>query len=317
MRANREKGFIPPLILFMFAVLLIAVILLPKFFPSSLYIKPSPSVTTSISPTPTPTASPTIIPTIKPTPVVTVVPRPTAAVISGPPGAGYSSVSVHTEKGDFSVSVLSIDLNSARMITDTGNDSDCSDNCNVIPLADYIARNGGFAGINGTYFCPPDYAECAGKKNTFDFSVYNTRLGHWINQGMLSWGNRAIVYFDGSGAHYMQNASGFGGGLTAGIVNYPGLLSGGSVQIDDNQSGLSDKQKSVGTKVGIGVRGTKNIMVVIGHSLNMQQFAYVFKALGADGALNLDDGGSTALYYNGRYYAGPGRALPNAIIFVR
>ena len=49
----------------------------------------------------------------------------------------------------------------------------------------------------------------------------------------------------------------------------------------------------------------------------MQEFAYVFKTLGAKGALNLDTGGSTALYYNGRYVVGPGRQLPNAIIFVR
>ncbi len=115
----------------------------------------------------------------------------------------------------------------------------------------------------------------------------------------------------------MQNSSGFGGGLTAGIVNYPGLVSGGVVQIDDNQSGLSDKQKAVGTKVGIGLRDSKNVMIVVASSVNMQQFAYIFKALGAQGALNLDTGGSTALYYNGKYLSGPGRALPNAIIFAR
>lgn len=101
------------------------------------------------------------------------------------------------------------------------------------------------------------------------------------------------------------------------MVNYPGLLSGGNVQIDDNQSGLSDKQKAVGTKVGIGLRDPKNVMVVIGRNVNMQQFAYVFKALGAKDALNLDVGGSTALFYNGKYLAGPGRNIPNAIIFAR
>jgi len=49
----------------------------------------------------------------------------------------------------------------------------------------------------------------------------------------------------------------------------------------------------------------------------MQQFAYVFKALGAKSAINLDEGGSTALYYNGHYLDGPGRNIPNAIIFAR
>lgn len=126
-----------------------------------------------------------------------------------------------------------------------------------------------------------------------------------------------MFYIDGSGAHYLQNANGFGGSARAGIVNHPGLVDGGSVQIDDNQSGLSDKQRMVGTKVGIGTRGPNNVMVVVAYNVNMQQFAHVFKALGAAGALNLDTGGSTALYYNGRYVAGPGRNLPNAIIFAR
>ena len=303
MPAGRQ-GFALPLI----PILIISILLVVFFWPT---------VSPSQTPTPTATGTPKQIATPEPTPAKTGTPKPSVAPVSGPPGAGYNTITVATEKGNFSASVLSIDLNSVRMITDTGNDSDCSDNCTVLSLADYVARNGGFAGVNGTYFCPPEYPECAGKKNTFDFSVYNTRLSKWINQGMLSWGSRAIFYTDGSGAHYQQNASGFGGGLTAGIVNYPGLVSGGQVQIDDNQSGLSDKQKSVGIKVGIGVRGTKNVMIVIGRNVNMQQFAYIFKALGADGALNLDDGGSTALYYNGAYKAGPGRALPNAVIFAR
>ena len=40
------------------------------------------------------------------------------------------------------------------------------------------------------------------------------------------------------------------------------------------------------------------------------------KALGMDNALNLDSGGSTALW-SGGYKAGPGRNIPNAVLFVR
>lgn len=123
-----------------------------------------------------------------------------------------------------------------------------------------------------------------------------------------------MFYTDGGGAHYLQNANSGGGGVSAGIVNHPGLLDNGNIQIDDNQSGLSDKQKAVGPKVGIGKRGNTNVLVVVASSVNMQQFAYVFKALGADSALNLDDGGSVALWWDG-YKAGPGRNLPNAVIF--
>jgi exopolysaccharide biosynthesis protein len=205
-------------------------------------------------------------------------------------------------------------MGSTSVITDTGNDSDCGTGCIVNSLQTYVSRNAGFAGVNGTYFCPATYPECSSKSNSYDFPVYNTRLGHWINGGNLFWNSRAMMYFDGGGAHYVQDAKSFGGGLTAGIVNYPGLVNGGAVQIDDNQSGLDPKQVARGTKVGMGIRGT-TIMIVVAPSVTMQEFAYVFKSLGATGALNLDTGGSTALYYGGRYVYGPGRDIPNAIIF--
>jgi len=304
------KAIFPIIIVF----LLLAVIFLPKILQQPIS---TPTPTISPSPTSSPTPVPTATPIITPKPTSSPSPKPAAPVISGPPGAGYSSVTVHTEKGDFSARILSIDLNSSRMITDTANDSDCANNCPVSNLSDFVSRNGGFAGVNATYLCPDTYPECAAKKNSFDFPVWNTRLGHWINGGNLGWNGRAIFYTDGSGAHYNQNASGFGGGLNAGVVNSPGLLDNGNVQIDDSQSGLSDKQRSIGTKVGIGLRDSKNVMVVIASGVNMQQFAYVFKALGAKGALNLDTGGSTALYYNGKYLVGPGRSIPNAIIFAR
>jgi len=319
---KKNQGFVFAVIPVLIFILIAVVIFLPKIVqrfseqiaPQS---TPTPTPTLSPSPSPSPTLVPTVTPSVSPKPTTSSSPKPAAPVISGPPGAGYSSVTVHTEKGDFSARILSIDLNSSRMITDTANDSDCANNCPVLNLSDFVSRNGGFAGVNATYLCPDTYPDCASKKNSFDFPVWNTRLGHWINGGNLGWSGRAIFYTDGSGAHYNQNASGFSGGLTAGVVNSPGLVDNGNVQIDDGQSGLSDKQRSVGTKVGIGLRDSKNVMVVVASSVNMQQFAYVFKALGAKGALNLDTGGSTALYYNGSYLIGPGRNIPNAIIFAR
>lgn len=272
------------------------------------------------SPSPISSPTPTLAPTPVPTPRASPSPAPTQTQkpVSGPPGAGLGTITVATEIGNFRATVLSLDLASGvRMITDTSNDSDCQTDCSTIPLAEFVAKNGGFAGVNGTYFCPATYEECGSKKDSFDFPVYNSKLQKWINIDKLFWNNRSMLYFDGSGAHYIQNANSFGGGLAAGIVNYPGLVDGGNVQIDEGQSGLSDKQRSIGTKVGIGTRGPNNVMVVIAYGVNMQQFAYVFKALGATGALNLDTGGSTALYYNGRYAAGPGRNLPNAIIFAK
>jgi len=319
MGSMRQRGMIHLLPVFIvLAVLSAGAIFTVKNNISPTLSPPEPSST----PVPSPSATPTVIPTatpvpVTPTPPPTGGPKPEPPAQSGPPGAGLTSVNVATEKGNFKASILMIDLNGAKMVTDTGNDGDCGNDCTTLPLKDYVARNNGFAGVNGSYFCPDAYPECSGKKNSFDFPVYNSRLLHWNNQGNLFWDNRAIVYFDGTGAHYLQNAKDFNGSLSAGIVNYPGLLNDGNVQIDDNQSGLSDKQKAKGTKVGLGVSSNRNIMVVIAQNINMQEFAHVFKSLGAKGALNLDTGGSTALYYNGSYIFGPGRNLPNAIIFSR
>jgi hypothetical protein len=310
---SRGSIVIPVLII----VVLLAIIGYSIFSSGGIKINlPTPPPVTTETPTlsPSPSSSPTSIPTPSPSPVPTV--KPTAKPVSGPPGSGLSTITVATDKGNFRATVLSLDLGSTRVITDTANDNDCGNACPLSNLQDFITKNGGFAGVNGTYFCPgePAYPECASKTNSFDFPVYNTRLGHWINGGNLFWNSRSIIYFDGSGGHYLQNANSFNGSLTAGIVMAPGLLDNGNVQIDDNQSGLSAKEQAANLKVGIGIRGN-TVMVVAAQNVTMQQFAYVFKSLGATGALNLDHGGSTALYYGGRYIYGPGRAIPNAIIF--
>lgn len=275
---------------------------------------------TTVVPTPTPTdvitPTPTIVPTNTPKPTIT--PSPTSKPLTGPPGAGLTSSIVATEVGNFKATIMSFDTTTVKMVTDSAQDNDCANECTVIPLKDFITRNNGFAGVNGTYFCPDTYPDCASKKNSFDFPIYNSRLNKWMQGDKLGWSNRrAILYQDGGGIHYQHNSAGFGGGLNAGIINYPGLVDGGNVQIDEGQSGLSDKQRAKGTKMGIGTRGPGNVMVVMASNVDMREFAYVFKTLGATGALNLDTGGSTALMFNGKYIAGPGRNLPNAVIFVR
>lgn len=49
---------------------------------------------------------------------------------------------------------------------------------------------------------------------------------------------------------------------------------------------------------------------------NIAESAYVMKSLGMENSLNLYKGGSTALWSEG-YKVGPGRGLPNAILFVK
>lgn len=199
----------------------------------------------------------------------------------------------------------------AQMITDTANDSDCSADCPKKPLADYINHFGGYAGIHGTYTCPSDYADCASKKDSFDFSVYNSRLNKWINEGNLGWGGRSMIYQENSGKYVYRQNAGRVDGIRAAIVNYPGILNDGNITVEP--SGLSAKQSSKGSKGGIGFNDS-NIFLVVAYNVDMNDFAHIFKSLGAKYALNLDGGGSIALY-NGGYKAGPGRQLPNAVVF--
>lgn len=314
-----EKGVVPVAILVILLPLVIAGVFLinpqnlqkvvQKFSPK---ISPSPTATPSPSISPSPTSSPTVKPTNSPSPKSSASPQSTPAPFTNiPSGTGYSQVSVETERGTFGISLVTIDMAGSKMITDTANEGDCNDNCATLSLADFVFRNSGFAGIHGTYFCPEGYAECVSKKDSFDFPVYNSRLGRWINGGNLFWNDRSIIYYDGSGMHFLRDAKSFSGGLTAGIVNSPGLVDNWNVIAGEFP--LSDKQKAKGAKGGIGIRGNM-VYLVTASSVDMLDLAYIFKKLGCSYALNLDGGGSTALWFGG-YKAGPGRNIPNAVIF--
>src|SRR5690606_39262810 len=85
-----------------------------------------------------------------------------------PPGSGYSRQSVSALGSNYVVDIVAADLGATRVIVDTASEGDCANDCPVLALGDYVARNGGFAGINGSYFCPSAYPSCAGKTNSFD-----------------------------------------------------------------------------------------------------------------------------------------------------
>lgn len=282
-------------------------------------VSPTPTPSPIPEPTPPPAGGPTSSPTPSPKPVVSPKPKPSSVATPKPatapvttnnsPGNGYSRITVATDRGNFTISVVT--LNGATMVTDTASDDNCGNDCPTLSLADYVSRNGGFAGINGTYFCPASYPECDGKKDTFDWPVFNSRLGKWINEDKLFWDGRSMVYQSGGSMHFLRNANSGAGGPSAGIVNWPGLVDNGQVIAD--QYVPTDKQSTKGTKGGIGFSGSK-VFLVIASGVDMIDFAHIFKSIGADYALNLDGGGSAALYYNG-YRVGPGRSLPNAIIF--
>ena len=240
------------------------------------------------------------------------LPKPTVSQVSG--GGNY--MTVDTERGKFGVYLIKVALSSVKVITASANGEDCKDNCPTKSLAEHVSDNGGFAGINGSYFCPPDYSSCSGKINSSDYAFYKSSSGKWLNKGALSWGDTGLATFNGSSAKFYKKSSDYGGGsVTAGISNYPTLLKNGDVVIDSGK--LTSYQKDVkGARGAIGV-GDSNLYLAIVTNATVMDAAYAMKALGAKDALNLDGGGSSALYLNGSYIVGPGRSLPNAVVLVK
>ncbi len=244
-----------------------------------------------------------------PTPTPTPVPRQVL------PAVGYSYQLVSTPKGVFSTYLIKLPLSKYAVKTVTANSSDCTNNCPAKPLHEYIAENHAYAGMNGTYFCPPDYSSCVNKTYSFDFAVYNSNLHKWINESSLSWNGLGLAAFNGATPLFLNESKSYAGQpVTAGIVNFPSLLSAGQITV--NPAALNSYQADVrGTRGAIGTDGS-NIYLALISSATVPDAAYVLKALGATYALNIDGGGSSAMYIAGSYRVGPGRLLPNAIVIV-
>ncbi len=281
-----------------------------KITSSTPSLTPIPTPLPTPSPTPTPTPTPTIKPTPKPTAVASKAPAP--VVNNAPPSSGYSHQSVSTDIGTFTVDIIAADLNSTKVIVDTASDSNCSSNCPVLSLADYANRNGAYAGVNGSYFCPASYPSCAGKENSFDTLLMNKNKTYFNSDNNVYSTVPAAIFYAG-GSRFVSQSSEWGRdtGVDAVIANYPLTLAGGNIVF-----GGSDDPKigSKGSRSFIGAGGGKVYIGVV-HNVTVAESAHVHKALGLGEALNLDSGGSTALW-SGGYKVGPGRNIPNAVLFV-
>ncbi len=251
-----------------------------------------------------------------PPPTKTATPPANSGGSSSSAADGYTSTTVSTSRGSFSVNLIKLPLAQVTVKTVTANSDNCSIDCPTKSLAQYVAENGAYAGINGTYFCPPDYASCSSKKNSYDFAVYNSGLGKWLNQNALSWTSEGLATFSGHSAKFYRYANQYGGqAITAGIANFPPLLvQNGAVVISDGE--LDAAQKSKGLRGALGV-DSSNVYLAVIRNASIMDAAYAMQALGAKDVLNLDGGGSSALYIGGSYKVGPGRSLPNALVLVK
>ncbi len=230
------------------------------------------------------------------------------------PEQGYSRQTVNVEGlGNFMVSIVAANLSSTRVIVDTASDTDCSNNCPVLPLATFVSRNGAYAGINGTYFCPAEYPTCAGKTNSFDLLVMNYKK-HYFNSDNNIYSSNPGVIFGENYIRFVSAVSQWGRDTSPN-----GVLSNFPLLIQNNQVVFGgDEDPKKGSKGGRSFVANKGNTVYIGvvHNATVSESARVLKQLGMENALNLDDGGSTALW-SGGYKVGPGRNIANAILFVK
>ena len=233
---------------------------------------------------------------------------------SSAPAAGTTNT-ITTARGTFTYSMLKHPLTQINVKTVSASNKDCQDtSCNAKPLADYVKELGGFAGMNGTYFCPPDYSGCTSQKYGYNFPVYNSPTGTWLNYGTLAWNNRGLVTFNRHTPTFYYESKQFSGGpVTAAIGNSPTMLvRNGTININ----GLETPMTYKGLRGALGASSSHLYLVVI-RNASVLDAAHVMKALGATNAINVDGGRSSALYQDNRYLVGPGRLLPNAIVLTR
>ncbi|MFA5030808.1 MAG: phosphodiester glycosidase family protein, partial [Patescibacteria group bacterium] len=101
--------------------------------------------------------------------------------------------------------------------------------------------------------------------------------------------------------------------LAAAISDGPGLIFDSSLVVSADQ--LDTKQRTVkSNRSGIGFKGDYAYLVVASGA-TVLDLGKIMQSMSMEYALNLDGGGSSALYYDGQYRVGPGRNIPNALVF--
>jgi len=244
--------------------------------------------------------------------------------------SSYSYTKIKTDRGDFLIDVIKIDLSdpNLKIITDTANVANCKKNCQAKSLADYIFPAQAFAGINGTYFCS---SSGCGVRNYYFFPVYNTPKKVLINEDQLKyWTTGPVMAFDTNNKFYYFKSSydfksvanfekTYGVKLQAAIGNKPRLVEEGmnaliDWEVDPGQLKGKYWRNALGYQDN-GTGGHGVVYLVIARSATLDDLATIMKQLKMDYALNLDGGSSAALFYNDEYMEGPGRNIPNVLMF--
>jgi exopolysaccharide biosynthesis protein len=246
--------------------------------------------------------------------------------------SSYEHKIIETASGNFKADIVKIDLSDPdlKIFTETSNQSNCSKECGAKSLGAYVTKHKGFAGINGTYF------DTGSRPNYYFFPVYDTSAGVMVNEDQLKyWTTGPIMAFDENNKFYYfkdsrefpvkgwSTSSGksvaeafkeaYGANLAAAIGNKPRLIEDKmniliEWDIDNKQRYERSIRNAIGYKDGF-------VYLIVARNTTVPELADIAQAMDIDYALNLDGGYSAALWYNGEYMVGPGRKLPNAVVF--
>ena len=228
---------------------------------------------------------------------------------------------------NFYADIVEIDLRNPNLliITDAAQpypEKNVTKNFGGKALIDFVSENNGFAAMNGTYFCA--YASC-GNMNYYFYPIYTSVDKVMVNESELKyWTTGPIMAFDENNKFYYFKDSRdfvsrenfenkFGVKLQAAIGNKPRLIENYQNLLIDWD--LDEKQKTAKHYRNAIAYKDNKIYLIIVRDATVPDLAEIVKKMEVEYALNMDGGYSSALFYNDEYMIGPGRNIPNAIIF--
>ena len=114
-----------------------------------------------------------------------------------------------------------------------------------------------------------------------------------------------------------DNAKSLKGSKVKSIISAgPYLVEDGKVVFDPESSGFKEDKitKNRAQRSAVGITKNNKLILVTGSSLTMKELAQIMVKLGADRAMNLDGGASSALYANGKTITPAGRKLHTVLM---
>lgn len=171
----------------------------------------------------------------------------------------------------------------------------------------FIRENQPLAAINGTFFDPATATIICNLVSSGKL-LSEGRVGHSLR---IDSQNRAQLVSTAGTPGRSLKLSDWSFGLSSG----PTLIRGGSYTLTPWREGFRDPGLfGLAPRSAIGItRHNKLVLVTVRKPVRLQRLAWMMKSLGAQDALNLDGGSSTAMYYKGYFVTRPRRMLTNIV----